>query len=267
MTLTRGCGRIPGQFAARLLNGLANGDGPQRDLGGRDDGAGDGEHQRGGIAKVAVELDGPSAARQLQLVHLQVHVAEFLLLVLDVVVELDVNHRQPGEAERANAEVGWARRFDSGVLRGRLLHGAGDELLDLFGRGARPLALGRRHPDGDVRVLALGHVVVAIPAPNEGRHQQDQANLTVLGEEAGSVVRGRDDLSVGLVMDRHCASLSHAYYKNLLPLRLEGARLQARRNQGSSCFEGRSFSHALSLPNGCAVTTPLDLSSRTDFSR
>src|SRR5208282_2924445 len=124
---------------------------------------------RGRVAKVAVELDRPSAAWQLELVHLQVNVTEFLLLVFDAVGELDINHREPGKAERANAEVGWAGRFDGGVLRGCLFHGPGNELLDLFGRGAGPLALRRRHSDGNVWVLALGHVVIAIPAPNKGR--------------------------------------------------------------------------------------------------
>ena len=84
----------------------------RRNFGRRGHRTGDGQHQRRGIAEVAVELDGPGPARQLrvQLIQLQVDVAELFLLVFDVVVELDVHHREAGEAERANAEVGrdWA---------------------------------------------------------------------------------------------------------------------------------------------------------------
>jgi hypothetical protein len=44
--------------------------------------------------------------------------------------------------------------------------------------------------------------MVAIPSPKEDSDQQDHRDLTVLGEEAGRVVRGRDDLSVGFVVRR-----------------------------------------------------------------
>ena len=91
-------------------------------------------------------------------------------------------------------------RLDGRVLRGRLLDGPGDKLLHLLGGRARPLALRRRHAHRNVRVLALGHVLVAEPAPDEGREQQDHRDLPVLGKEPRGVVRGRDDLGVGFVV-------------------------------------------------------------------
>ena len=175
MTLTRGCGEPLGRSARVSLDGLANGDGAQSNFGRRDFRAGDGQHQRSRVAEVAVELDWPGPARQLrvQLVHLQIDVAELFRLVLHVVGELDVNDRQAGEAERANAEIRRAVGPDGRVLRGRLLHGTRDQLLDLLRRSSRPLALRRRDAHRDVGVLPLGHVMVAVPSPKEGRDQQD----------------------------------------------------------------------------------------------
>ena len=111
MTLTRGCGEPRGQLGARVCSiALRMAMARKRNFRGCRHGTGDRQHQRSRVAEVAVELDGPGAARQLrvQLIHLQVDVAELFLLVLHVVGELDVNDCQAGEAERANAEVGRA---------------------------------------------------------------------------------------------------------------------------------------------------------------
>ena len=190
--------RVLGQFGARPLDGLPYGDGPQSDFGRSDHGAGHGEHERRSVAEIAVELNRPCAPRQVELIQLQVHVGELLLLVLHVVIELDVNDRQAGEAEGANAEIRRAGRLQGGVQSDGLLDGARNQLLDLLGGSSRPLALGGGHADRDIRVLALGHVVIAKPAPNEGREQQNERHLPVLGEEPGHVVRGRYVLGVAL---------------------------------------------------------------------
>ena len=187
---------ILGQFGARSLDGFPDGNCAQGDVGWSDHGAGHGQHKGRRVAEVAVELNRPCAPRQVELIQLQVHVGELLLLVLHVVVELDVNDRQAGEAEGANSEIRRARWLEGGVQCDGLLDGTGDQLFDLLGGRSRPRALGGGYADRNVRVLALGHVLIAEPAPHEGRQQQNQRNLTVLGEEPGHVVRGCDNLSV-----------------------------------------------------------------------
>src|SRR5271167_2547172 len=121
------------------------------------------------------------------------------LLVPYVVVELDVDDGQSREAERANAEIRRARWLEGRVQGDGLLDGTRNQLLDLLGCGSRPLALGGSHADRDIRVLALGHVLIAKPAPDEGREQQNECNLPVFGEEPGDVVGGRNVLGVSLV--------------------------------------------------------------------
>src|SRR5271167_1627118 len=78
---------------------------------------------------------------------------ELLLLVLYVVIELDVNHGQAGEAEGANSEVRRARRLQRGIQGDGLLDGTSDQLLDLLVGSARPWALRGGYADRDVRVL------------------------------------------------------------------------------------------------------------------
>src|SRR5581483_6850660 len=53
---------------------------------------------------------------------------------------------------------------------------------------AGPLRARHRYSDGNVRVLSLRHVVVTVPAPDEGAQQQDQRHLTMLSKEAGRIV-------------------------------------------------------------------------------
>ena len=197
--------RVARQFGAGLLDRLADADGARRYFHRRHHGTGDRQHERGGIAEVAVELNRSGAARQVgaQLIQLQVDVGELLLLVLYAVVQLDVNHGQARKAERANAEVRRAGRPDGQVLGGDVFDRPGDELLNLRSGCPRPRTLRRSHPHRNVGVLALRHFVVAVPAPQEGRHQQDERHLAVLGEEPRSVMRGGNDLGVALVMYAH----------------------------------------------------------------
>src|SRR5207249_9565605 len=79
-----------------------------------------------------------------------------------------------------------------------LLDLAGDELLDLLGRRARPGRDGDRDPHRDQRVLALGYLQVAERARDQRRHKQHPRHLAVLGEVARGVVRFADQLFVGL---------------------------------------------------------------------
>ena len=99
--------RVPGSCGARLFNGLANGD--WRATRSRLDLA-------MGLATVSISAAvspkfllnwmGPAPRGRLHLVHpFQVDVAEFFLLVLDGVVELNIDQRESGKADRANAEV------------------------------------------------------------------------------------------------------------------------------------------------------------------
>src|SRR5271167_1635270 len=191
--------RVLGQFDPGVLDRLTYCDGPQRDFGGSNHGAGHGKHQRSRVTEITVELNRSCAPGQVELIQLQVHVGELLLLVPYVVVELDVDDGQSREAERANAEIRRARWLEGRVQGDGLLDGTRNQLLDLLGCGSRPLALGGSHADRDIRVLALGHVLIAKPAPDEGREQQNECNLPVFGEEPGDVVGGRNVLGVSLV--------------------------------------------------------------------
>jgi hypothetical protein len=69
-----------------------------------------------------------------------------------------------------------------------------DQLLDLLCRRSGPLGGRHRNPHGDVRILALRHLLVPVIAPGEGGEQQNQRHLTVLDEEARRIMRVLDDL-------------------------------------------------------------------------
>ena len=55
-------------------------------------------------------------------------------------------------------------------------------------RGAGPGRDGARDPDGNHRVLELGHVAVAEDAPGDDRDEQHPRDVPVLDEEPGGVV-------------------------------------------------------------------------------
>ena len=160
---------------------------------------GHGEHQGRGIAEIAIELDWPGALRQAAAdgVKLEIYIAELLLCVFDAVIQLDIDQREAGKTERTDAEVRCRRRPDKRVLRHRLFDRPADQLLHLLRRRSRPLRAGDRHPNRDARVLALGHLLKAIPAPDEDGQQEDERNLAVFGKEARSVVRMLDQVGFG----------------------------------------------------------------------
>ncbi|SRR5258708_4078731 len=85
------------------------------------------------------------------------------------------------------------------VLGNGILDWTSDKLLDLPRCGARPGTEGHRDPDRNVRILALGHAVVAKPTPNEDPHEQHPRNLRVLHKEPGEVVGFLDSVLVAFV--------------------------------------------------------------------
>ena len=155
------------QFLSRAHNRLLDRYRSQRHLRRIDHRAGHGQHQCCRVTKVAVELDGPRAHRQLELIQLQVDVREFLLLVFDVVGELDIDHRCSRETERPDAEIRGRVGLQVRTHRHDLLDGPCNQLLDLFRRRARPWTLRRSHAHRNIRVFPLRHVVIAEESPHE----------------------------------------------------------------------------------------------------
>src|SRR6266481_2532536 len=74
-----------------------------------------------------------------------------------------------------------------------------DELLDLLRRGTRPRTERHRDADRDVGVLALGHAVVAKPAPDEDADEQHPRDLRMLHKKPGEVVGFLDSILVAFV--------------------------------------------------------------------
>ena len=83
-----------------------------------------------------------------------------------------------------------------GVLGDLRLNRAGDELLDVHGGSARPLADGDGDAHRNVRILALRHRSIAVDAPQDRAEEQHPGHLPVLGEEAPAVARLLEDLRV-----------------------------------------------------------------------
>src|SRR5260370_24691796 len=73
------------------------------------------------------------------------------------------------------------------VLRDGVFDRARYKLLDLLSRRARPGTTGDGNSDWDVRVFALGHGLVAEPAPDQNADQQHPANLCVFYAQALNV--------------------------------------------------------------------------------
>ncbi len=89
------------------FNGVTDRPGAQRNVNVACPRAGDGQHQRCGIAKIAIELDGARALGQpaIQRVQFEVDIRELLFGVGYRVVQLHVDQREPGKAQRADTKV------------------------------------------------------------------------------------------------------------------------------------------------------------------
>ena len=86
--------------------------------------------------------------------------------------------------------------------RHHLFHWPGYQLLHLLRRSPGPSRRSNGHAHRNTRVLALGHVHVAIPAPHADSDQQNQRNLAVFGEEARRVMGVFDVLGFGFMAHR-----------------------------------------------------------------
>src|SRR2546422_11612831 len=85
------------------------------------------------------------------------------------------------------------------IFGNSILDWTGDKLLDLLRCGARPRTEGHRNPDRNVGVLALGHAVVAKPAPYKDTREQHPRDLRVLHKEPGGIVGLLDSILVVFV--------------------------------------------------------------------
>src|SRR6266852_5222367 len=85
------------------------------------------------------------------------------------------------------------------VLGDSILDRTSDKLLDLLRRSARPRTEGHCDSDRNVRVLPLGHAVVAKPTPSEDTHEKHPRYLWVLHKEPGEVVGFVDSILVVFV--------------------------------------------------------------------
>ena len=96
-------------------------------------GARDGEHQRSGVAEIAIEFDRAGAGREAERIQLQVHVAEFFFGIFHGVRKLHLHDGKIRHGEGLDAEIAADRRANIRVLRDGGFDGAGDQLFDLFG--------------------------------------------------------------------------------------------------------------------------------------
>src|SRR5262249_36870443 len=232
----------------------------------------DGEHQRRGVAEVAVELDRPGALRKLvvELVELERDVVELAAGVDDVLAQLHLDDRQPGQRERLDAEVAGLGRVDAGVLGDLRLHLTRDELIDPLRGDPGPLRGRQRDAHGDVRILALRHVDVAVDAPERHADQQDPRDGPMLGEAPGDVPRVlADDLLVGPVHQRARRGAARIYGSafttwpsatTVAPLTMTGSptRSPSRTTMRLPCTSPRTTSRprATSWPLRWATTNP-----------
>ena len=183
---------------ANLTDGLCHGPCPQLNFEVVDRRAGDGEHQRGGVAEIALELHGAGAQGQpsCQRLQLQIDVAELLAAVLGAFRKLHVYERQSGQRDGADTPVIRAGRMNGLVLRDGLLDGLGDQLFHLLGRRSGPLAGSHRDSHRDLGILALGHSEEPVSSPGDDGDERGPGDLAVLHEEAGRVVDVLDEVRV-----------------------------------------------------------------------
>src|SRR6202023_264680 len=89
--------------------------------------------------------------------------------------------------------------MDPLVLRDGVFDRPRYQLLDLLRRRARPGTTGDGNSDWDVRVFALGHGLVAEPAPDQNANQQHPGNLWVFHEESRNVPRLFDSFLIAFM--------------------------------------------------------------------
>ena len=90
-------------------------------------------------------------------------------------------------------------RLDARDIRVRsdgLFYAARHKFFNLFGAGARPRRDDHRLFWGNVRVLALGHMGVAVYTPNDRANQQDPGDLRVFHAKAGGVMSFADQFVI-----------------------------------------------------------------------
>ena len=147
-------------------------------------------------------------------VKLEVDVAELPLDVRDILAELHIHVRDAGEGERANSVVRGGSGIKRLVLGDRVLDWTSDELLNLLRCGTRPGTEGHCDPDGNVRVLPLGHASVAKPTPYKDTDEEHPRDLGMFHEKSGNVVALLDPILVACVfhgpfyLREHCDGIA-----------------------------------------------------------
>ena len=196
-------GLEPGRLAggAGGADGVLHGAGAHLDFEVIDGRAGDGHHQRGRVAEIALELDAGGALGQAwtKRLEFQIDIAELLAAIFGVFGELYVDEGCAGEGDGADAIGIGAGGVDGFVLRDGLLDRASDELLHLLRGGPRPLAGGDGDADRDLRIFALRHGEVAEGSPGDDGEERGPCDLAMFDEEARGVVGVLDELVVGSV--------------------------------------------------------------------
>src|SRR5437867_4466798 len=80
-----------------------------------------------------------------------------------------------------------------------LFHAARHKFFNLSGAGAGPGRDDHRLLRGNIRVLALGHMGVAVDTPNDRANQQDPGDLRIFHAKAGGVMGLTDQLILFVV--------------------------------------------------------------------
>jgi len=140
-------------------------------------GAGHGEHQGGGIGIILDEIDRTGVVRKVpDAIQPQLDIVEFLGRFLKIVQQFQMynSHARSGDGVDA---------FDLGVFRNLFLNPPGQELFDLFRPRPRPGTEDHGHAAGDVGVLALGHLQIAIDPPEDNGKKQYPGDMAVLNEK------------------------------------------------------------------------------------
>src|SRR5262249_21169332 len=114
-------------------------------------------------------------------------------------IELDIDDGETRHRNGTNAIVRWSARVDERVLSDFFLDRARNLLLHFVRADARPGSKRHRHANGNVRILALRHGVIAIPAPQDRANQQIPGDWWMRHEETGSVMCVLDEFRVTLV--------------------------------------------------------------------
>src|SRR5262249_59132958 len=119
---------------------------------------GNGQHERGGITEVAVELDRSCPLRKIgDFFQLEIDVVEFGLAQFYSRVQLHKHYREAVEADRFDTIVIRTWLAHPQVFRYFLFHPAGHQLFDFFRLYARPGSNSRCDSHWDVWIFTLGH--------------------------------------------------------------------------------------------------------------